>query len=143
MRCRRTLLLRGSKVFRISGSGSLTLGGCQGFLFARYCRESQGSSRCRRSPESDSKAGAAGLKHLGAAGLKTSSDENCASAAPKLVLGTLGTRVITSVVFASLTGAAGTKQGVARKTHMCCSRFTNRCRRHEARTPPHSKKTDE
>ena len=60
---------------------SLTLGGaaavyqCQGFLFARYCRESQGSSRCRRSPESDLKSGAAGLKHLptaftGAAGLK-------------------------------------------------------------------------
>ena len=46
---------------------SLPLGGdaavyqCQGFLFARYCRESQGSSRCRRSPESDLKAGDAGL----------------------------------------------------------------------------------
>ena len=60
---------------------SLTLGGaaavyqCQGFLFARYFRESQGSSRCRCSPASDLKAGAAGLKHLpttltGAAGLK-------------------------------------------------------------------------
>ena len=51
--------------------------------------------------------------------MKTSSDENAASAAPKPVLRTLGTRVITSVVFTLLTGAAGTKQGVARKTHMC------------------------
>ena len=88
MRCRRTLMLRGSlglPHYR-DWLSSLTLGGaaavyqCQGFLFARYCRESQGSSRCRRSPESDRKAGAAGLKHLptaltGAAGLKKSSDE--------------------------------------------------------------------
>ena len=74
--------------FTGTGSSSLALGcaaavfQCQVFLFARYCRESQGSSRCLRSPPvfffKKKKTGAAGLQTPspfslnGAAGSQTS-----------------------------------------------------------------------